>query len=66
MAILNLHYSNNYEILMHTEENLQTTLDFFREASGLSLNIEKAEVLYQPACSHEYDPPPYPPPPIYH
>ncbi|CAM5146192.1 unnamed protein product [Natator depressus] len=57
-SITDIQYTDDCVILVHTENDLQSILDFLAQAyqsRGLSLNIEMTKVLSQPASGLAYD-----------
>lgn len=60
-SIFGLHYADNCTLLVHAEENFQTTMDLFSEAYRtliLLLNFKKIKMLYHPSLGHKCDLPP--------
>ena len=49
MTLLELQYADYNALVAHQEEDLQATVDAFSYALGLTLNIWKTQVLFQPS-----------------
>ena len=52
MTLLELQYADDNALVTHQEEDLQAAVDAFSYAYnvlGLTLNIQKAQVLFQPS-----------------
>ena len=55
MTILELQYADGNALVTHTEEDIQAGVDAFSYAYdvlGLTLNIRKRQVLFQPSPDH--------------
>ena len=58
LTILELQYANDNAIMTHTKEDLQAAMDAFSQAYnalGLTLNVRKTKVLFQPSPDSIYD-----------
>ena len=55
MTLLELQYADDNALVTHQEEDLQAAVDAFSyayDALGLTLNIGKTQVLFQPSHDH--------------
>nr|XP_014345435.1 PREDICTED: uncharacterized protein LOC106703964 [Latimeria chalumnae] len=59
-SVRDLLFTDDCALVAHTQDNLQVIMDHFAKACchcGLTMNLKKIEVMYQPASGKPYQPP---------